>query len=113
MKYSCPGLTPSQVKLFRTHIIRPKTLYFKLNQNIYKHDVEDVFYWLNSCDQNLMPHHPLEIDKQRSVEGNEEADFAERVKRVKKVSTLCVGGSLDLLQLGLGYSRKLFQMSSE
>jgi hypothetical protein len=91
MKYSRPGITPSQVKLFRTYFISPKTLCFKQSQNIYKHDAEDVFYWLSSCDQNLKLQHPTETDKQRSVEGTEEADFAERMKRVKKVSTLCVG----------------------
>jgi hypothetical protein len=82
---------PSQVKLFRAYIIRPRTQYFKLSQNIHKHDAEDVFEWLNSRQQNLTLHHPIEIDKQKSVEGTEEVDFAERVKRVMKVSTLSVG----------------------
>jgi hypothetical protein len=62
MKYSRPGLTPSQVKLFRTYIFSPKTLYFKLRQNIHKHDAEDDFYWLNSRDQNLTLHHPIQTD---------------------------------------------------
>jgi hypothetical protein len=63
MKYSRPGLPLSQVRLFRNYIVSPKTLYFKLSQNIHKHDAEDVFYWLNSCDQNLTLHHPTDIDK--------------------------------------------------
>jgi hypothetical protein len=69
IKYSRPGLTPSQVKLFRTYIISPKTLYFKLSQNIHKHDAEKVFYWLNTRDQNIMLHRSIEIDKKRPLKG--------------------------------------------
>ena len=63
MKYSRPGLKPSRVKLFRSYIVSPKTLYFNLSQNIHKHDAEDDFYWLTSRDQNLTLHHPIETDK--------------------------------------------------
>ena len=58
-KYNRPWLTPSQVKLFRTCIISPKTQYFKISQNIHNHDAEDVFYWLIFRDQNLTLHHPI------------------------------------------------------